>query len=351
MAGSSFGEVFKITTFGESHGAGIGVIVDGCPSGIPVDIEYIQSKLDRRRPGQSDVVTPRNEKDQVHLMSGIFQGHTTGTPVGMVIYNTDVRSQDYNNLKDLFRPGHADYTYYKKYGFRDYRGSGRASARETAARVAGGAIAIKFLEMNNITINAYLISVGKIKAQKRDLSVIDQNKVRCPDAEIAKKMEEYILALKEEGDSIGGVVEVIASGVPAGLGEPVFDKLSADLAKAMMSINAVKGVEIGDGFACTELKGSENNDVMLPDGYMTNHAGGILGGISNGNDIVVRVAIKPASSIKKDQNTVTVDGGSVEFNITGRHDPCVAVRAVPVVEAMMAITLTDHFLRRRCNLA
>lgn len=350
MAGNSFGETFRITTFGESHGPGIGVIVDGCPAGIPIDLEYIQRRLDRRRPGQSDVVTPRDEKDKVHVMSGLFEGKTTGTPIGMVIYNVDMRSNDYNNLKDLFRPGHADYTYFKKYGFRDYRGSGRSSARETAARVAAGAIAQKFLEMNDISVVGYLISAGSIKAEQRDLSVIDKNKVRCPDMAVAEQIEQYILELKEEGDSIGGVLEVIAQGVPAGLGEPVFDKLSADLAKAMMSINAVKGVEIGDGFACTQLKGSVNNDVMDTNGYLSNHAGGILGGISNGNDVVVRVAIKPASSIKKDQTTVTKDNKPIEFSITGRHDPCVAIRAVPVVEAMMALTLADHLLRRRCNL-
>lgn len=349
MAGNSFGEIFRITTFGESHGPATGVIVDGCPAGLPISIDYIQEKLDRRRPGQSDLVTPRNEKDQVHILSGVFDEYATGTPIAMVIYNKDVRSQDYDNLKNLFRPGHADYTYFKKYGIRDYRGSGRASARETAARVAVGAIATKFLELNNISIVGYLIAAGKIKAHKRDLSVIDSNKVRCPDTSAAHLIESYILELKESGDSIGGVVEVIAKGVPAGLGEPVFDKLNADLAKALMSINAVKGVEIGDGFACSELKGSENNDVMTPDGFVSNHAGGILGGISNGNDIIARVAIKPASSITRSQKTVSIDNEPVEFSISGRHDPCVAIRAIPVVEAMMAITLADHLLRARCN--
>ncbi len=349
MAGNSFGEIFRITTFGESHGQGIGVILDGCPAGIKIDTDYIQQKLNLRRPGQSDVVTPRNEKDQVHIMSGIFEGRTTGTPIGMIIYNKDVRSKDYSNLKDLFRPGHADYTYYKKYGFRDHRGSGRSSARETAARVAAGAVAMKFLEENNISITGYIISVGNIQADKRDLDAIYKNKVRCPDPKTANRIEQYILDLKEAGDSAGGVLEVVAKGVPAGLGEPVFDKLSADLAKAMMSINAVKGVEIGDGFDCTKLKGSENNDVMNPSGFETNHAGGILGGISNGNDIIVRVAVKPASSIKLTQKTVDIDNKPVQFSIEGRHDPCVAIRAVSVVEAMAALTIADHLLRSRCN--
>lgn len=347
MAGNSFGEVFRITTFGESHGEAIGVILDGCPAGLPITKEDIQTQLDRRRPGQSDLVTQRKEKDEVHIFSGVFEGKTTGTPIGLVLYNIDMRSKDYDNLKNLFRPGHADYTYFKKYGFRDHRGSGRASARETACRVAAGAIALKLLELYGITVTGYLISVGHIKAQARDVSVIEQNKVRCPDMEAASKMEAYIQQLKDEGDSAGGVIEVIAQGVPAGIGEPVFDKLSADLAKAMMSINAVKGVEIGDGFACTELKGSENNDVMTTDGFATNHAGGILGGISTGADIVVRAAIKPASSIAKAQKTVDIEQNPVEFSITGRHDPCVAIRAVPVVEAMMALTLVDHILRSR----
>ncbi|MCB1196644.1 chorismate synthase [bacterium] len=349
MAGNSFGEIFRITTFGESHGPAIGVIVDGCPAGIEVDFEYIQRQLDRRRPGQSDLVTPRQEKDTVHIYSGLFDGKTTGTPIGMVIFNSDMRSKDYDNLKDLFRPGHADYTYFKKYGIRDYRGSGRASARETACRVAAGAIARKLLEDNGISIIGYLISIGTIKAEKRNLNEIGKNKVGCPDERAAQHMERLITQLKEEGDSTGGIVEVIAQGVPPGLGDPVYDKLSADLAKAMVSINAVKGVEIGDGFACTELRGSINNDVMSPDGFLTNHAGGILGGISTGNDIIVRVAIKPASSIKKTQHTITKEGAPIEFSVEGRHDPCVAIRAVPVVEAMMALTLADHLLRSKLS--
>ena len=349
MAGNTFGELFKVTTFGESHGEAIGVILDGCPAGLPIDISEIQKQLDRRRPGQSDLVTQRQEKDQVHIFSGTFEGKTTGTPIGMVLYNIDMRSHDYDNLKDLFRPGHADYTYFKKYGIRDHRGSGRASARETAGRVAAGAIAIKLLAQYNITITAYLISVGSIKATERNLSVIDENKVRCPDMDAATKMESYIQDLKDAGDSAGGIIEIVVQGVPAGLGEPVFDKLSADIAKAMVSINAVKGVEIGDGFACTELKGSENNDSMTPDGFETNHAGGILGGISTGADIIVRVAVKPASSIAKQQNTIDINGNPVNFSITGRHDPCVAIRAVPVVESMMAITLADHLLRSKVS--
>jgi len=349
MAGSSFGEIFRLTTFGESHGTAVGVILDGCPAGLKINIQDIQKQLDRRRPGQNDLVTPRKEKDTVQVLSGTFQNVTTGTPIAMILYNTDVRSSDYDNLKDLFRPGHADYTYCKKYGIRDHRGSGRASARETAARVAAGAVAMQLLANKGISITGYLISIGKIKSKKRNLSIIENNKVRCPDSEAAKKMELFLQEIKDEGDSVGGVVEVIAKGVPEGLGEPVFDKISADIAKAMMSINAVKGVEIGDGFASTEKLGSENNDVMSKNGFESNHAGGILGGISNGNDIIVRVAIKPTSSISKKQRTIDKNGNPVEFEITGRHDPCVAVRAVPVVEAMMALTLADHLLRSKLS--
>ena len=349
MAGSSFGEILRLTTFGESHGTAVGVVLDGCPAGLKLNIEDIQKQLDRRRPGQNDLVTPRKEKDTVQILSGTFEGYTTGTPIAMILYNTDVRSSDYDNLKNLFRPGHADYTYCKKYGIRDHRGSGRASARETAARVAAGAVAMQLLSHNGISITGYLISIGKIKSTDRDLSIIEKNKVRCPDAKAAEKMESFLQKTKDDGDSVGGIIEVTAKGVPEGLGEPVFDKISADIAKAMMSINAVKGVEIGDGFACTEKFGSENNDVMTQDGFETNHAGGILGGISNGNDIIVRVAIKPTSSIAKQQKTIDKDGNPVEFEISGRHDPCVAVRAVPVVEAMMALTIADHLLRSKLS--
>jgi len=348
MSGNKFGEIFRITTFGESHGTAIGVIIDGCPAGLKIEPEFIQEQLDRRKPGQSDIVTPRAEEDHVHILSGIFEGISTGTPIGMIIYNKDVRSKDYDNLKDLFRPGHADYTYFKKYGLRDYRGSGRSSARETAARVAAGAVAIKLLRHFNINITAYIISVGKIRIKTKNLQLINTNKILCPDTDTAYEIEKHLLELKEIGDSTGGIVECITTGVPAGLGEPVFDKLSADLAKAMLSINATRGFEIGDGFACSELKGSQNNDPMLP-GYKfaSNHAGGILGGISNGNDIIFRVAFKPASSIKLPQKTIDIHGNPVEFSISGRHDPCVAIRAVPVVEAMTAITVADHFLRAK----
>jgi len=348
MAGNSFGNIFRITSFGESHGPAIGVIIDGCPAGIKIEKEYIQQQLDRRKPGQSDMVTQRAEEDEVHIFSGIFDGQTTGTPIGMVIYNKDMRSGDYDNLKDLFRPGHADYTYYKKYGIRDHRGSGRSSARETAARVAGGAVAMKLLENFNISITGYICSIGKIKIKAKDLSEITKNKIFCPDTNTAIEIEKYLLSLKEKGDSTGGIVECIVNGVPAGLGEPVFDKLSADLAKAMLSINASRGFEIGDGFACSELTGSENNDPMISGcKFESNHAGGMLGGISNGNEIIFRVAFKPTSSIKLSQKTIDIHDNPVEFSITGRHDPCVAIRAVPVVEAMTAITLADHLLRDR----
>ncbi len=349
MSGNSFGKIFKITTFGESHGKGIGVIVDGCPAGLELDREYIQTKLNKRRPGQNNLVTARDEKDQVTILSGIFEGKTLGTPIGMIIFNEDVKSKDYDNIKNLFRPGHADYTYYKKYGVRDHRGGGRSSARETAMRVAGGAVASKFLDSQGIQIFAYLISVGKIKAEKRDLSFVESNRLSCPDPDMLEQMEQSIIDHKNEGDSIGGIVEVTLKGVPAGLGEPIFDKLSSDLAKAMLSINAVKGFEIGDGFACTESKGSENNDVISKDGFLTNHSGGILGGISNGDDIVFRIAVKPTSSISKRQNTVDISGKETQINIQGRHDPCVALRAVPVVEAMTALTIADHLLALRCS--
>ena len=349
MAGNSFGEIFRITTFGESHGTAIGVILDGCPAGLRINTVDIQKHLDRRRPGQNDLVTPRKEKDTVQILSGTFEGITTGTPIAMILYNTDVRSADYDNLKNLFRPGHADYTYLEKYGIRDHRGSARASARETAARVAAGAVALKLLAENKISITGYIISIGPIKSKKRNLSIIENNKVRCPDASAAKEMELFLNKVKNDGDSVGAVIEVIAKGVPAGLGEPVFDKLNADIAKAVMSINAVKGIEIGDGFASTEKFGSENNDIMNKSGFESNHAGGILGGISNGNDIIVRAAVKPTSSISKRQKTIDINANTVEFEITGRHDPCVAVRAVPVVEAMMALTIADHFLRNKLS--
>ncbi len=349
MSGNTFGKIFKITTFGESHGEGVGVIVDGCPAGLEIDKEYIQKKLNKRRPGQNNLVTARNEKDQVNILSGVFENQTLGTPIGMVIFNEDVKSKDYDNLKSLFRPGHADYTYHKKYGIRDHRGGGRSSARETAARVAGGAVASKFLDTRGIQIFSYLISVGTVKAEKRDLSVIDSNRLSCPDLDVVDRMEQSIIDHKNACDSVGGIIEVTIKGVPAGLGEPIFDKLSSDLAKAMLSINAVKGFEIGDGFACAQSKGSENNDPMNTDGFLSNHSGGILGGISNGNDIVFRIAVKPTSSISQKQNTVDIDGKEVELLVKGRHDPCVALRAVAVADAMTALTIADHLLAQRCS--
>lgn len=349
MAGNTFGQVFRVTTFGESHGVALGAVVDGCPAGLPLSEEDLQKDLDRRKPGQSKLVTQRQESDKVAILSGTFEGKSTGTPIALIIYNEDAKSKDYEQIKNLFRPGHADYTYFKKYGFRDYRGGGRSSARETVARVAAGAIARKLLSQQGIEIIGYVAQVGAVKIQKVDYSQIRENALFCPDADAAVEMEKVIRQVQSEKDSIGAMVEVVAKGVPAGLGEPVFDKLDAALAGAMMSINAVKGVEIGSGFKVVELKGSQNCDPITPAGFKSNNAGGILGGISNGDEVVVRLAVKPTSSIAIEQETIDLEGRPAKISTKGRHDPCVGLRAVPIAEAMMALVLVDHFLRNQLS--
>ena len=351
MSGSSFGKLFKITTWGESHGRGLGVVIEGCPAGLPIKESEIQLELNRRRTGQSKVTTTRKEGDQIQIMSGVFKGKTTGTPISLLVENEDADSSKYELIKDLYRPGHADYTYDMKYGFRDYRGGGRSSARETVGRVAAGAIAKKLLARERIKIIGFTRQVGKHIAKNIDYREIENNIVRCPDNKIAEKMINSIMRARKKGDSLGGVVEVIAQGVPAGLGEPVFDRLDADLAKAVMSMPAVKGVEIGVGFQSAIMTGSECNDVFVMKNKKvvtaTNNAGGILGGISNGMDIVVRLVVKPTSSINKAQDTVTQQGKKAKIRVEGRHDPCVATRAVPIAEAMVAITLIDHLYRTK----
>ena len=351
MSGSSFGKLFKITTWGESHGRGLGVVIEGCPAGLPIKESEIQLELNRRRTGQSKVTTTRKEGDQIQIMSGVFKGKTTGTPISLLVENEDADSSKYELIKDLYRPGHADYTYDMKYGFRDYRGGGRSSARETVGRVAAGAIAKKLLARERIKIIGFTRQVGKHIAKNIDYREIENNIVRCPDNKIAEKMVNSIIRARKKGDSLGGVVEVIAQGVPAGLGEPVFDRLDADLAKAVMSMPAVKGVEIGVGFQSAIMTGSECNDVFVMKNKKvmtaTNNAGGILGGISNGMDIVIRLVVKPTSSINKAQDTVTQQGKKAEIRVEGRHDPCVAPRAVPIAEAMVAITLIDHLYRAK----
>jgi chorismate synthase len=352
MAGSSFGELFRFTTWGESHGPAIGVVVDGVPSRIPLAAADIQHWLDRRRPGRSKFTTQRREPDRVEILSGVFEGVTTGTPVSLLIRNEDQRSKDYGEIKDLYRPGHADITYELKYGIRDHRGGGRSSARETASRVAAGAIARKILSPK-VKIIGYLVQMGPdfIDRDRLDLAEIERNDFWCPDAAAAERWEDQLSAVRKAGSSVGAVIEVVASGVPAGLGEPIYDKLDADLAKAMMSINAVKGVEIGDGFATAALRGEENADEISAgnDGprFLSNHAGGILGGISSGQDVVVRFAVKPTSSILTPRRTIDRHGHESEIVTKGRHDPCVGIRAVPVGEAMMACVLADHLLRHR----
>jgi chorismate synthase len=344
---SHFGKLLTITTFGESHGPAVGVILDGCPPGIPLDAAAVQRDLDRRRPGQSAVTTQRREPDTVELLSGVFEGVTTGATIAMVVRSLDARSQDYAALKDLFRPGHADYTYVAKYGVRDYRGSGRSSGRETVGRVAAGAVARRILEREGARVQAYTVQVGNCVARGRDLSRAEENAVRCPDPEAAAEMEGAILAAREAGDSLGGVVEILAAGVPAGLGDPVMDKLDATLAHGLMSIGAVKGFEVGEGFASAALRGSEMNDRMTPEGFATNHAGGILGGISTGQPILLRIAVKPPSSIALPQRTVDRSGTERDFAVTGRHDPCLCPRVVPVAEAMTCLVLADALLRQR----
>jgi len=348
MSGNSIGKVFTVTSFGESHGPALGCIVDGCPPGLELDEADMQRDLDRRKPGQSRYTTQRREDDQVRILSGVFEGSTTGTPIGLLIENQDQRPKDYSKIKELYRPSHADYSYEKKYGFRDYRGGGRASARETAMRVAAGAIAKKYLARHHgIAIRGYLDQLGPIHIGRVDLDEIENNPFFCPDPGKVAEMEACVTALREAGDSIGAGIRVLASGVPAGLGEPIFDRLDADLAKALMSINAVKGVEIGAGFAAVAQKGSEHRDEITPEGFLGNHAGGILGGISSGQEITARIALKPTSSIRIPGRTINRAGEAAEISTTGRHDPCVGIRATPIAEAMMAIVLMDHLLRDR----
>ncbi|TNJ06317.1 chorismate synthase [Aeromonas veronii] len=350
MAGNSFGQLFRVTTFGESHGLALGAVVDGCPPGLEISEADLQGDLDRRKPGTSRYTTPRREPDEVKILSGVFEDKTTGTSIGLLIENTDQRSKDYSDIKDLFRPGHADYTYHQKYGQRDYRGGGRSSARETAMRVAAGAIAKKYLkQVHGIEITGFLSQLGPIKAEAFDAAQIEQNPFFFPDAGKLEELDQYMRDLKKEGNSIGAKVQVIARNVPVGLGEPVFDRLDADIAHAMMGINAVKGVEIGDGFAVVEQKGSEHRDEMTPAGFASNHAGGILGGISSGQDIVVSMALKPTSSITVPGKTINTEGEAIEMITKGRHDPCVGIRAVPIAEAMLALVLMDHLLRHRAQ--
>ena len=356
MAGNSFGNLFKLTTFGESHGAAIGGIIDGCPAGITLDVKKIQKELTRRRPGQSEITTSRNEMDRVEFLSGIFEEKTTGTPISFVIRNKDHRSKDYGNLRNELRPSHADYTWQTKFGHRDFRGGGRSSARETAARVAGGAIAKQLLDENNVTIQAYVSQVGTVKCDKPyhtlDLNQ-EENIVRCPDEETAKEMISAIEKVKKEGDTLGGVVTCVIKNVPVGWGEPVFDKLHAKLGQAMLSINAVKGFEYGSGFEGVQLKGSEHNDVFeKKDGKVatqSNHSGGIQGGISNGEDIYFNVAFKPVATIMQHQKSIDVNGNPIDLRVKGRHDPCVVPRAVPIIEAMSALVLADFYLLAKGN--
>jgi chorismate synthase len=351
MAGSTYGTVFRVTTFGESHGRAVGVVIDGVRPGLPISTTRIQGELDRRRPGQSKMTTPRKEADEVEILSGVFEGKTTGTPICMVIWNRDQRPEAYEKIKDMFRPGHAGYTYVAKYGISDYRGGGRSSGRETASRVAAGAFAKSLLARRGIQIFAYTKEAAGIKANAFDVKEIERNSLRCPDRLAARRMERKILRVKKEGDSVGGIVEVLVKNAPPGLGDPVFDKLEADLAKALMSIGAVKGFEVGNGFAAARLTGSVNNDSLYRERRTgrirtrTNNAGGIAGGISNGEDIVVRIAVKPPSSIAKKQKTVTVSGKATSITVEGRHDPCICPRVVPVAESMTALTLLDHLMR------
>ena len=348
MAGSSIGELFRVTTFGESHGLALGCIIDGCPPGLSLSEEDIQPDLDRRKPGTSKYTTQRREEDRVKILSGVFEGKTTGAPIGLLIENGDQRSKDYNDIKDKFRPGHADYTYEQKHGTRDYRGGGRSSARETAMRVAAGAVAKKYLqEIAGVLVRGYMSQMGPIKAEKIDWSVVETNPFFCPDADKVSELENYIDALRKEGNSIGAEITVVAEGVPVGLGEPIFDRLDADIAKALMSINAVKGVELGAGFESVEQKGTEHRDEMTSAGFVSNNAGGVLGGISTGQAIVARMALKPTSSILIPGRTIDKRGNETEVVTKGRHDPCVGVRATPIAEAMLAIVLMDHYLRHR----
>lgn len=355
MAGNSFGHIFRLSTFGESHGGAIGGMIDGCPANMNLDMDQIQQQLDRRKPGQSAISTQRKETDQVQFLSGIKDGKTLGTPIGFIIPNKDQRSKDYDRMADIYRPSHADYTYEKKYGIRDIRGGGRSSARETACRVVAGAIAQQILAQQGIQIRSYVSQVGQVILEKNytelDLSKIDQNRVRCPETSVADEMDQAILAVKKEGNTLGGAITCVIQGMTAGLGEPVFDKLHADLGKAMLSINAVKGFEIGSGFKAAGMKGSDHNDAFVEKGgkvgTVTNHSGGVQGGISNGEDIHFRVAFKPVATIMQEQKTVNKSGTSVDFKAEGRHDPCVVPRAVPIVDAMAALVILDHYLRAK----
>ncbi len=347
MAGNTFGTAFRVTTWGESHGTAVGATIDGCPPGLKITTQELQKEMDRRRPGTGGAASPRNEPDKVEILSGIYNDTSTGTPITLIIHNKDAHSKSYDHLAQIFRPGHGDITYLKKYGIRDHRGGGRASARETAARVAAGAVAKLVLAQKAINICAYTIELGGIKAGERDLTEITNNRLFCPDSQAAARMEERIAEVKKENDTLGGIVEIRAQGVPVGLGEPVFDKLDGELARAMMSIGAVKGVEIGSGFAAAAMTGSQNNDPLTPDGFKSNNAGGILAGISSGVDIVVRVAVKPIPSIAQEQDTVDLDNKPIKIKIGGRHDISAIPRIIPVCEAMMALTLTDHLLRQR----
>ncbi len=350
MSGNSFGKLFVVTTFGESHGPAIGCIVDGCPPGMGISEADIQVDLDRRRPGRSRHTTQRNEPDQVKILSGVFEGRTTGTPIGLLVENKDQRSKDYGDIKDKFRPGHADYTYHQKYGIRDYRGGGRSSARETTMRVAAGAIARKYLrERLGVEINGYVAQLGPLELAATDLAIVNDNPFFCADPERLEELERYMDELREKGDSIGAKISVLASNVPPGLGEPVFDKLEADLAHGLMSINAVKGVELGAGFAAVSQHGSEHRDEMSSEGFSKNDAGGTLGGISSGQDILASIALKPTSSISVPGKTIDKSGKETEIVTKGRHDPCVGLRATPIAEAMVALVLIDHYLRHRAQ--
>lgn len=354
--GSIYGKIFQISTFGESHGAAVGVVVTGCPAGVDFDLDFIQSELDRRKPGQSRITTQRKEADSVEVVSGVFEGKTTGTPIAMLVWNGDQRSKDYSHIADQFRPSHADFTYQEKYGIRDYRGGGRSSARETVARVAAGALAKLVLQQIGVKITAYVSQVGTLKlttpVEQLDFAVTETNAVRCPDAKLAEEMFTYIDEIRKQGDSVGGVVSAYITGCPVGLGEPVFDKLHAELGKAMLSINAVKGFEYGSGFDGVELRGSQHNDIIVKDeagkvSTLTNHSGGIQGGVSNGEPIYFRVGFKPVATIMQDQDSLNNSGEKIVVSGKGRHDPCVVPRAVPIVEAMSAIVLLDFYLRNR----
>ena len=351
MSDNTFGRLFRMTTFGESHGPAIGCVIDGCPPGLEIDADYIQKELVRRATGKSRHTSQRKEKDEVQILSGVFEGRTTGASIGLVIKNTDARSKDYTDIAEKFRPGHADFTYWKKYGFRDYRGGGRSSARETTMRVAAGAIARKYLfEQFGIEIQGWLAQLGPIRTDGvMEMDSIDDNPFFSPDPNVIKQLEDYMDSLRRSGDSVGARISAVARNVPAGLGEPVYGKLDADLATAMMSINAAKAVEIGAGFDCVEHLGTEHRDEITPDGFLSNHAGGILGGISSGQDVLVSVAFKPTSSLRIPCKSVDIHGNAVEVITKGRHDPCVGIRATPIVEAMLALVLMDHVLRQRAQ--